>query len=165
MALTAMTHRLLKLESDRLEQREISTPSYPADKQSTPTYVVGITPSQKPFTTITNTAPTVPSHLSVKAASSTGPQQNSVSVQSQLSVKQQPTTPSAEINKEALDAVEVVVSRYKKLAGKDSTAGKFACKLAQEAYFGTEVMKKCTCNGHADKQSARRGTILLTVSK
>ena len=33
----------------------------------------------------------------------------------------------------------------------ESTAGSFACKLAREAFFGTDVMRKCTCNGFGDK--------------
>ena len=57
MALIVMAHRLLNLESDRLEneqQREMVTPSYPAAKQSAPTNAVGITPARKPFTKLTS---------------------------------------------------------------------------------------------------------------
>ena len=56
--------------------------------------------------------------------------------------------------------MDVVVSRYIKLAGKESTAGKFTCKLARESFFGTEVMKRCTCNGHGDKPGLPKAELL-----
>ena len=49
---------------------------------------------------------------------------------------------------------------YIKLAGKKSSAGEFACKLAREAYFGTDMMGKCTCNGSGDKPELPKAELL-----
>jgi hypothetical protein len=38
--------------------------------------------------------------------------------------------------------VNVVIKKYIKLVGKESSADEFACKLAREAYFRTDVIGK-----------------------
>ena len=53
-----------------------------------------------------------------------------------------------------------MIKKYIKLAGKESSAGEFACKLAREAYFGTDVMEKCTCNGSVDKPGLPKAELL-----
>ena len=51
--------------------------------------------------------------------------------------------PSSAINKEKLASVEEVMKKYPKLR-QESKAGTLACKLAKEAIFGADIMKKCT---------------------
>ncbi len=53
------------------------------------------------------------------------------------------TLPSTDINKSALVPIEDVLQRNSNLK-KESCAAKLACRIAREAVFGTEVMKKCT---------------------
>lgn len=50
------------------------------------------------------------------------------------------------INKEKLISVEQVIKKYPKLKT-EGKAGTLACKIAREALFGVEVMKKCTLIG------------------
>lgn len=71
-----------------------------------------------------------------------------------------PRLSSSEIKKENLQSVDVVIKKYVKLAGKESSAGEFACKLAREAYFGIDVMGKCTCNGSGDKPGLPKAELL-----
>ena len=59
---------------------------------------------------------------------------------------QQNALPSSVIDKSVLCKVEEVIARYHKLRG-ESKAGTLACKLAQEAIFGKDVMKQCTPAG------------------
>ena len=56
--------------------------------------------------------------------------------------------------------MDVVIKKYIKLVGKESSAGEFACKLAREAYFGIDVMGKCTCNGSGDKPGLPKAELL-----
>ena len=56
--------------------------------------------------------------------------------------------------------MDVVIKKYIKLAGKKSSDGEYACKLAREAYFRTDVMGKCTCNGSADKLGLPKAELL-----
>ena len=56
--------------------------------------------------------------------------------------------------------MDVVIEKYVKLAGKESSAVEFACKLAREAYFGIDVMGKCTCNGSGDKPGLPKAKLL-----
>ena len=51
--------------------------------------------------------------------------------------------PSSEINTTSLSSIDVVMERYSKLKG-EAKAPTLAMKLAKEAVFSDEVMKKCT---------------------
>ena len=53
-----------------------------------------------------------------------------------------------------------VVKKYTKLAGKESSASEFACKLAREAYFGIAVMGECTGNGPGNKPGLPKAELL-----
>ena len=55
-------------------------------------------------------------------------------------------SPSEIINKGALLPVDVVLKKYPKLKG-SSRAGELALKHAMEAFFGEEVLIKCTVKG------------------
>ena len=57
--------------------------------------------------------------------------------------------PSSRIKKDKLKTVESVIKKYPKLKD-ECKAGRLACKLAQEALFGEEVMKECTPIGNRD---------------
>ena len=57
--------------------------------------------------------------------------------------------PSSMIKTAGLCRVEDVIARYPKLRG-ESKAGTLACKLAQEAIFGKEVLKQCTPAGNRE---------------
>lgn len=64
-------------------------------------------------------------------------------------IKQRPNTsylPSSSIRKNCLKNPEDVIRKYPKLRG-ESKAGKLAVKLAREAYFGEDVLSRCTVNG------------------
>ena len=64
-------------------------------------------------------------------------------------IKQRPNTsylPSSSIRKNCLKNPEDVIRKYPKLCG-ESKAGKLAVKLAQETYFGKDVLSHCTVNG------------------
>lgn len=58
---------------------------------------------------------------------------------------------SSDIRKDTLLPVDVVLHKYKALCGVDCKAGELACKLAREAFFGLDVMVKCTASGFRDK--------------
>ena len=73
---------------------------------------------------------------------------------------ERPRLSSSEIKKENLQSVDVVIKKYVKLVGKDSSASEFACKLAREAYFGIDVIGKCTCNGSGDKPRLAKAELL-----
>ena len=63
-------------------------------------------------------------------------------------IKQRPITsylPSSSIRKNCLKNPDVI-RKYPKLCG-ESKAGKLAVKLAQEAYFGEDVLSRCTVSG------------------
>ena len=57
------------------------------------------------------------------------------------------TLPSEEIPKDKLTTPQTVLLKYRKLRG-DALAGNLSVKLAKEAYFGEEVMRKCTLKGN-----------------
>ena len=57
------------------------------------------------------------------------------------------TLPSEGIPKDKLATPQAVLQKYRKLRG-DALAGSLAVKLAREAYFGQEVMRKCTVRGN-----------------
>ena len=64
-------------------------------------------------------------------------------------IKQRPNTSylsSSSIRKNCLKNPEDVIRKYPKLRS-ESKAGKLAVKLAQEAYFGEDVLLRCTVNG------------------
>ena len=99
-----------------------------------------------------------------------GPQQPSPSPQRTLPASQQPSPalqhrpslgksskrkqnhvlPSSVINKENLLPVATVVEANKKLLESDSTIGTFALTLARDAFFGEDVMVRCTTYGYGD---------------
>ena len=54
--------------------------------------------------------------------------------------------PSSAIDRSGLCTVEEVLLKYPKLKV-EGKMGKLACRLAQEAVFGTEIMKRCTPYG------------------
>ena len=54
--------------------------------------------------------------------------------------------PSEEVPKDKLATPQAVLQKYRKLRG-DALAGSLAVKLAREAYFGQDVMRKCTVRG------------------
>ena len=56
------------------------------------------------------------------------------------------TLPSQQIPKTKLLTPQAILQKYSKLRG-EALAGVLAVKLAREAYFGPEVMKKCTVRG------------------
>ena len=57
--------------------------------------------------------------------------------------------PTSDIDKKSLKRVDMVIPQYPRLRG-ESKAGTLACKLAKEAYFGPELMKRCTPFGNRD---------------
>ena len=66
-----------------------------------------------------------------------------------LNIKSINALPSSSISKTSLLKVEDVIAKYPKLRG-ENKAGALACKLAQEAIFGKDVMKRCTPNGNRE---------------
>ena len=56
---------------------------------------------------------------------------------------------SSDINKDELISVEKVIAKYLKLKP-ECKAGKLACKIAKEAVFGANVMKRCTPVGNTE---------------
>ncbi len=73
------------------------------------------------------------------------------------------TLPSTDIYKLALVPIEVVLQRNSNLK-KESCAPTLACRIAREAVFGTEVMKKCTRFG-SKSLPALPQTELLEIKK
>ena len=57
--------------------------------------------------------------------------------------------PSSAINREKLIPVKEVIAKYYKMKG-ESKAGALACKIAREAIFGKDMMKKCTSLGNRE---------------
>ena len=57
--------------------------------------------------------------------------------------------PSSAIRKDTLLSVEDVLKKYPKLKH-ESKAGTLACKIAKEAIFGSDVMKRCTPIGNRE---------------
>ena len=57
--------------------------------------------------------------------------------------------PSSAINKQKLKSASAVILRYPKLRS-PSNVGTLAAKLAREAYFGADVLAKCTVAGDRD---------------
>ena len=61
----------------------------------------------------------------------------------------QANLPSTEINKDQLVHQELVLSKYQSLV-KESTVGTLAVKLANESFFGNDILRKCTVMGCRD---------------
>ena len=57
--------------------------------------------------------------------------------------------PSTSINKLKLTTLEAVIAKYSRLRV-ESKIGILAVKLAKEAFFGEEVLAKCTVSGYRD---------------
>ena len=129
------------------------TPMTPAGPNSSFQGSSGVSISPPPTPT-GSSAPRLPSSFSFQSslgASIRKPLTTFTNTGAKPSKAEHPRLPSSEIKKEKLQSVDMVMKKYIKLAGKESSAGEFASKLAREAYFGTDVMRKCTCNGSADK--------------
>ena len=60
--------------------------------------------------------------------------------------------PSSAINKDSLSGIEEVIDHYPKLHTL-CKAGALACKLAREAIFGEEILKRCTPKGNRNLPS------------
>ena len=67
---------------------------------------------------------------------------------------------SSVIDKRVLVPVDVVLTKYPGLIGKEGKTGKLACKLAREAFFGDELMARCTATGYADKPGLPQAELL-----
>ena len=64
------------------------------------------------------------------------------------------------IDKHVLIPVDAVLAKYPALVGKEEKNGELACKLAHEAFFGEEVMMKCTANGYGDRPGLPQAELL-----
>ena len=126
------------------QQHFPQSPSLNPGPSSTPVQSTG-TPRQPPNTSCQ--PPNTP-HLPPNAP-----------VQSEVAEEQAPTPlpsvastnalPSSATNKSLLCNPEDVIARYPKLRG-ESKAGALACKLAQEAFFGNDVLKQCIPSGNRE---------------
>lgn len=67
---------------------------------------------------------------------------------------------SSAINKRVLIPVDAVLAKYQALVRKQGKTGELACKLAREAFFGEEVMVKCTANGYGDRPGLPQAELL-----
>lgn len=67
---------------------------------------------------------------------------------------------SSVIDKRVLIPVDAVLAKYPALVGKEGKTGELACKLAREAFFGEEVMMKCTANGYGDRPGLPQAELL-----
>ena len=79
-------------------------------------------------------------------------QVNSTATKAIASIREKPGNsylPSSVINKQKLKSASEVIVRYPKLRS-PSSIGTLAAKLAREAYFGEDVLAKCTVSGDRD---------------
>ena len=67
---------------------------------------------------------------------------------------------SSVIDQRVLVPVDVVLTKYPRLIGKEGKTGELACKLAREAFFGELVMAQCTATGYADKPGLPQAELL-----
>ena len=65
---------------------------------------------------------------------------------------------SSEIPRERLLDPKTVLKMYRDLATESIT--KFALKLVHKAYFGPQIMKKCTVIGEQDRQGLPRAELI-----
>ena len=76
-------------------------------------------------------------------------QVNTTATKAIASIQEKPGNsylPSSVINKQKLKSASEVIVRYPKLLS-PSSIGTLAAKLAREAYFGEDVLAKCTVSG------------------
>ena len=67
---------------------------------------------------------------------------------------------SSVIDKCVLIPVDAVLVKYPALVRKEGKAGELACKLAREAFFGEEVMVRCTAAGYGDRPGLPQAELL-----
>ena len=80
-------------------------------------------------------------------------QVNTTATKTITSIREKPGNsylPSSAINKQKLKSASEVILRYPKLRS-PSNVGTLAAKLAREAYFGEDVLAKCTVAGDRDR--------------
>lgn len=110
-----------------------------------------LTPIRRPLAVVSNTTSPKVHDPPADKPQEAGECGSPAPVSNKGKLKELSRLPSSAIKKGKLISVDAALLKYVKLAGKESSAGSFACKLAREAFFGLEVMEQCTCNGHADR--------------
>ena len=64
------------------------------------------------------------------------------------------------IDKRVLIPVDAVLAKYPALVRKEGKAGELTCMSAREAFFGEEVMIRCTAAGYGDQPGLPQAELL-----
>ena len=152
-----MLHQLSYLQQYMGHMRTPSfAPQYPVPFQPSPSGVplqpTSLTPPTGMLSQSTLQSPPLADPCSSSSVCPSTPKRSApVSNESPLPLLKTATNalPSSAINKEKLASVEEVMKKYPKLR-QESKAGTLACKLAKEAIFGADIMKKCTPIGNRE---------------
>ena len=111
----------------------------PPTSQSTIPYLPPAPASYMPPVSQSSHSPSTPSR----------PQANATTSPLPLTKLQGNALPSSSIDKSKLLPVEKVIEQYPKLKS-EGKAGTLACKIAKQALFGVDIMKRCTPIGNRE---------------